>query len=42
MNPVSTHSVDVGRLGLSSKTYHQEKSLLAEEKGVGLIQFYEY
>lgn len=41
VNPVSTHSVDVGRLGLSSKTYHQEKSLLAEEKGVGLIQFYD-
>lgn len=41
VNPVSTHSVDVGKLGLSSKTYHQEKSLLAEEKGVGLIQFYD-
>ena len=41
VNPVSTHSVDVGRLGLSSKNYHQEKSLLAEEKGVGLIQFYD-
>lgn len=41
VNPVSTQSVDVGRLGLSSKTYHQEKSLLAEEKGVGLIQFYD-
>ena len=41
MNPVSTHSVDVGKLGLSSKNYHQEKSLLAEEKGVGLIQFYD-
>lgn len=41
VNPVSTHSVDVGRLGLSSKTYHQEKSLLAEEKGIGLIQFYD-
>ena len=41
VNPVSTHSVDVGRLGLSSKTYHQEKSILAEEKGVGLIQFYD-
>ena len=41
VNPVLTHSVDVGRLGLSSKTYHQEKSLLAEEKGIGLIQFYD-
>lgn len=41
VNPVSTHSVDVGKLGLSSKMYHQEKSLLAEEKGVGLIQFYD-
>lgn len=41
VNPVSTHSVDVGKLGLSSKTYHQEKSLLAEEKGIGLIQFYD-
>ena len=41
VNPVSTHSVDVGRLGLSSKNYHQEKSLLAEEKGIGLIQFYD-
>ena len=41
VNPVSTHSVDVGKLGLSSKNYHQEKSLLAEEKGVGLIQFYD-
>lgn len=41
VNPVSTHSVDVGRLGLSTKTYHQEKSLLAEEKSVGLIQFYD-
>lgn len=41
VNPVSTHSVDVGKLGLSSKTYHQDKSLLAEEKGVGLIQFYD-
>lgn len=41
VNPVLTHSVDVGRLGLSSKNYHQEKSLLAEEKGVGLIQFYD-
>ena len=41
VNPVSTHSVDVGRLGLSSKTYHQEKSLLAGEKGIGLIQFYD-
>lgn len=41
VNPVSTHSVDVWKLGLSSKTYHQEKSLLAEEKGVGLIQFYD-
>ena len=41
VNPVSTHSVDVGRLDLSSKTYHQEKSLLAEEKGIGLIQFYD-
>lgn len=41
VNPVSTHSVDVVRLGLSSKNYHQEKSLLAEEKGVGLIQFYD-
>lgn len=41
VNPVLTHSVDVGRLGLFSKNYHQEKSLLAEEKGVGLIQFYD-
>lgn len=41
VNPVSTHSVDVGKLGLSSKNYHQEKSLLAEEKGIGLIQFYD-
>ena len=41
VNPVSTHSVDVGKLGLSSKTYHQEKSILTEEKGVGLIQFYD-
>ena len=41
VNPVSTHSVDVGKLGLSSKNYHQEKSLLAEEKGFGLIQFYD-
>ena len=41
VNPVSTHSIDVGKLGLSSKNYHQEKSLLAEEKGVGLIQFYD-
>ena len=41
VNTVSTHSVDVGKLGLSSKNYHQEKSLLAEEKGVGLIQFYD-
>lgn len=41
VNPVSTHSVDVGKLSLSSKNYHQEKSLLAEEKGVGLIQFYD-
>ena len=41
VNPVLTHSVDVGKLSLSSKNYHQEKSLLAEEKGVGLIQFYD-
>ena len=41
VNPVSTHSIDVGKLGLFSKNYHQEKSLLAEEKGVGLIQFYD-
>ena len=41
VNPVSTYSVDVGKLGLFSKNYHQEKSLLAEEKGIGLIQFYD-
>ena len=41
VNPVSTHSVDVGKLGLTSKKYHQNKSLLAEEKGVDLIQFYD-
>lgn len=41
VNPVSTHSIDVGKLGLTSKKYHQEKSILAEEKGVGLIQFYD-
>ena len=41
VNPVSTHSIDVGKLGLTSKKYHQDKSLLAEEKGVGLIHFYD-
>lgn len=41
VNPVSTHSIDVGKLGLTSKKYHQNKSLLAEEKGVGLIHFYD-
>jgi len=41
VNPVSTHSVDVGKLGLTSKKYHQNKSLLAEERGVGLIHFYD-
>ena len=41
VNPVMTHSVDT-KIGVSDKKYHQEKSLLAESKGVGLVHLYEY
>lgn len=40
INPVATHSID-SKMGVKSKSYHQEKSLLAEECGVGLIHFYD-
>lgn len=41
VNPVSTHSVD-SKWGLSSKSYHQEKSLCALDKGIALVHLYDY
>lgn len=41
INPVMTHSVDT-KIGVHDKKYHQEKSLLAESKGIGLVHLYEY
>lgn len=41
INPVMTHSVDT-KIGVRDKKYHQEKALLAESKGIGLVHLYEY
>ena len=41
INPVGVHSVDCSLRDIA-KTYHQDKSLLAREKGVGLVHIYDY
>lgn len=40
INPVGTHSVDCSLRDIA-KTYHQDKALLAREKGIGLIHIYD-
>ena len=41
VNPTWTHSVDTGSYGQSDKCYHQKKSLLAADFGVGLLHMYD-
>lgn len=42
VNPVFTHSYDsIQPYGQYDKYYHQKKSLLAEEKGIGLLHVYD-
>lgn len=41
VNPVSTHSVDIQKIGITDILYHQRKSLLAEQCGVGLVHMYD-
>lgn len=41
VNPTWTHSVDTGVYGQSDRYYHQKKSLLAANAGVGLLHMYD-
>ena len=41
VNPVGTHSVDIPVYGISNRYYHQNKALLAEKKGIGLLHLYD-
>lgn len=41
VNPTFTHSVDVPTFGKSDQAYHQKKSLLAIEAGIGLVHLYD-
>lgn len=41
VNPTFTHSVDIQAFGKSDQAYHQKKSLLAIEAGIGLVHLYD-
>lgn len=41
VNPTFTHSVDIEPFGKKNRDYHQNKSICAEEAGVGLIHLYD-
>lgn len=41
INPVATHSPDVEKIGILDKSYHQNKALLAEKCGIGLLHLYD-
>lgn len=41
VNPTFTHSVDIKPFGKKDRNYHQNKSICAEDVGIGLIHLYD-